>query len=86
VEGEAVRGTARWRNDEAVRLKWESDHERYSPSGLAQLIVLQAAGVLRSIRGGEWWVTDDGRELVEIAGDLASAPAAPSSTRGEPET
>jgi hypothetical protein len=78
---EAPRGTARWRNDETAPLEWEFDHERYSPSGLAQLIVLQAAGVLRSLRGGEWWVTDDGQDLVEIATDLASIPNAATATQ-----
>ncbi len=85
VAAEAVRGTARWRNDETAPLEWESDHERYSVSGLAQLIVLQAAAVSRSIRGGEWWVTDDGRDLVEIANDLASPPAVPSPPGDQPE-
>ncbi len=85
VEQEATRGMARWRNDETAPLEWESDHERYSPSGLARIIVLQAAGVLRSIRGGEWWVTDDGRDLVESANDLASAPPASPPQGGQPE-
>jgi hypothetical protein len=36
------------------------------------VILQRATGVSRSIRGGQWWITDDGRSLVEIAQELGS--------------
>lgn len=67
------RGQAHWYNISATPLLWEADGQRYSPSGLAVLIVHQAADITRSIRGGNWWVTEDGRDLVELAQELGSA-------------
>lgn len=66
------RGQARWYNYPATPLLWEADGQRYSPSGLAALVVQEAAGVTRSIRGGNWWVTENGRDLVELAQELGS--------------
>jgi hypothetical protein len=65
------RGRARWENVTGTPLTWEEDGNRYSLSGLAQMIVEEATGVLRSIRGGDWWVTEEGRDLVEIADTLS---------------
>jgi hypothetical protein len=65
------RGWARWENVIGTPLTWHEDGNRYSLSGLAQMIVEEATGVLRSIRGGDWWVTEDGRDLVEIAESLS---------------
>ncbi len=72
VQADPRRRQVKWSNDQGAPLTWESDGQRYSPSGLAGLIVQQAAGVSRSIRGGDWWVTEDGRDLVEIAREVAS--------------
>ncbi|HUY24287.1 MAG TPA: DUF4268 domain-containing protein, partial [Candidatus Saccharimonadales bacterium] len=68
VEADETRGRAQWSNDPGGGpLIWESDGQRYSPSGLAGAIVQKAGGLTRSIRGGDWWVTEDGRDLVELA-------------------
>ena len=66
------RATALWNNDTASPLVWGADGKHYTPSGLAASIVRQAAGVDRSVRGGDWWITSDGRDLVELARELAS--------------
>ncbi len=66
------RERARWFNQKGEPLVWEADNQRYSPSGLAGLIVTEAAGISRSVRGGDWWVTEDGRDLVEIAQEVGS--------------
>lgn len=71
LQGDPRRGQARWVNEPGTPLIWEADGQRYSPSGLAGLIVQQAAGIERSIRGGDWWVTEDGRDLVELAMELS---------------
>jgi len=73
VQADPKRGQARWSNNSGAPLIWEADGQRYSPSGLAGLIVQQASGLSRSIRGGDWWVTEDDRDLVEIAQELGSA-------------
>lgn len=68
VEADETRGRAQWSNDPGGGpLIWESDGQRYSPSGLAVSIVQKAGGLTRSIRGGDWWVTEDGSDLVELA-------------------
>jgi Domain of unknown function (DUF4268) len=72
LEKDRRRAQARWFNTKGTPLTWEADGKRYSPSGLAVSILREAAGVERSVRGGDWWVTEDGRDLVEIAGELAS--------------
>jgi hypothetical protein len=72
VEKDPRRAHARWFNSMPAPIEWEADGHRYTPSGLAASIVQQAAGLERSIRGGEWWVTDDARNLVEIAQEVAT--------------
>lgn len=64
------RGVAAWQNDEKAPLVWQPDGGSYTPSGLAALILDDAAGVRRSIRGGTWWVDADERDLVELAAQL----------------
>lgn len=62
------RSRARWSGDAGGGpLIWEADGQRYTPSGLAGLIVQEATGLTRSIRGGDWWVTESGHNLVELA-------------------
>ncbi len=73
VQADPKRGCARWSSDSGGPLIWDADGQHYTPSGLAGLIVQQGAGVTRSIRGGDWWVTDEGRDLVEMARDLVTS-------------
>jgi hypothetical protein len=74
VETDEKRGRAQWSNDPGGGpLIWESDGQRYSPSGLAGSIVQKAGGLTRSIRGSDWWVTEDGRDLVELARELVTS-------------
>ena len=63
---------AEWTNDPAGPIRWGLDGKPYAPSSLAAQILELATGVTRSIRGGQWWVTEDGRDLVELARELGS--------------
>ena len=71
VEEDPRRASARWHNVAGTPLVWEADGKPYSLSGLAELAMQQATGVARSLRGGDWWITEDGRDLVELAQELA---------------
>jgi alkylated DNA nucleotide flippase Atl1 len=72
VAADHRRGRATWCTDERVRvLRWAADGERYSPSGLAELILAEAAGVDASLNGAQWWAAD-GVTLAEIARGQAS--------------
>lgn len=64
--------TAEWTNDPAGPTRWGLNGKSYAPSSLAGHILEQATGISRAIRGGQWWVTDDGRDLVEVARELGS--------------
>lgn len=61
------RGRAIWRTDGGKPMEWERDHHRYSPSGLVRQILKEAAGEQPAVHGTKWWVTDDGKDLTEIA-------------------
>lgn len=63
---------AEWTNDSAGPIRWGLDGKPYAPSSLAAQILEEATGVSRSIRGGQWWVTEDGRDLLELARELGS--------------
>jgi hypothetical protein len=73
VQADPKRESARWSSDPGGPLIWDANGQHYTPSGLAALIVQEATGLTRSIRGGDWWVTEEGRDLVEMARDLVSA-------------
>ena len=64
---DAARRSASWRNDEAAPILWLGDGNAYSPTAAARLILREATGVDRSMRGGDWWVDSEGRSLVDLA-------------------
>ena len=47
---------------------WDADGQRYSPSGLAQLIIREATGKEHAIQGPKYWVDADGATLLELTG------------------
>lgn len=61
------RGSATWVNDEKLPIKWDFDGERYTTSTLPRKILQEATGDERTLRGGNWWVTDEGRSLVDLS-------------------
>jgi hypothetical protein len=71
-----ARREATWRTDASAPLVWAADGQTYSPSGLARLIITEATGVDRSIRGGGWWVDSEGRDLIELAAESEGERAA----------
>jgi alkylated DNA nucleotide flippase Atl1 len=69
VTADPLRGKALWRTGEKVRaLEWLGDGQRYSASGLAELIIREAAGAPATVNGAEWWALDDGSTLAALAG------------------
>lgn len=76
VEGEPDRGRATWTGMSPKALRWEADGADYTPTGLARHILLEAAGVERSLRGTAWWVTEEGDDLVTLADRLAPGASA----------
>ena len=61
------RTQARWYNDDREPIEWQADRTRYAPTTLGKLILREATGVDRALRGGDWFVDDEGRSLVELA-------------------
>ncbi|QYG91071.1 DUF91 domain-containing protein [Iamia sp. SCSIO 61187] len=61
------RGRAAWQEDLAKPLVWEFDGQPYSPTGLAALILEEAAGRTQAIQGPACWFDQDGASLVELA-------------------
>ena len=62
------RGRARWHNDSAKPIEWEYDGGRYRPTEIVRRILVEAAGIERSVRGPSWWVLEDGHDLPALAG------------------
>lgn len=67
-------GRARWHNDDTEPIEWDAVGVRYTPATLGKLILREATGIDRTLRGGDWFVDDEGRSLVQLAvqtqGDL----------------
>lgn len=66
---EPRRGLAVWRPDvsPARPLVWEADGMSYSPSGLTQRILRDAAGKETSVQGPAYWLDPAGTTLLELA-------------------
>ncbi|WP_369132028.1 DUF5655 domain-containing protein [Modestobacter sp. I12A-02662] len=71
------RRTATWQEDAAAPLVWEADGRSYSPTGLAQRILAEAAGRTTKVQGPLYWVNETGRTLVDLAGTLPPAEDVP---------
>jgi alkylated DNA nucleotide flippase Atl1 len=63
-----ARGEATWVNDLRAPLLWAADGQKYKPTTLVKQILQSASAVDRSCRGPSWWVTEDGLDLTEVAG------------------
>ena len=69
IEENPARGQASWQNDKKRPLVWAIDGESWSPTGLAQEILLQAVGQRAiSIQGPRAWRDEGGKTLSELAG------------------
>ncbi len=62
-----ARRRACWYNDDKEPIEWQADGSRYTPTTLGKLILREATGVDRALRGGDWFVDGEGRSLVELA-------------------
>lgn len=60
------RGQATWFHGPRP-LRWEYDGEFYRPTSILKRVLLDAAGSERSPNGPQWWVTEDGASLTELA-------------------
>jgi hypothetical protein len=71
-----ARGRARWHNSDTEPIEWDADGGRYTPTTLGKLILREGTGIDRTLRGGDWFVDDEGRSLVQLAaqtqGELAA--------------
>lgn len=70
------RSQAVWQNKTNAPLRWHADDEEYTPSGLARMIVREAAQLERQFYGTQWWCDPEGRTLVELAAALSGSRAA----------
>ena len=65
-------GIAHWQNSVSSPLIWQRDGEAYSPTAIAQTVLLEATGLERSLAGPRWWRDWNGRTLPRIAGIVSS--------------
>ncbi len=64
------RRTATWQDDSSAPLQWEFDEAPYTPTGLARHILDEAAGKTSQVQGPLYWITGEGRTLVDLAREL----------------
>jgi hypothetical protein len=73
VAADPARGTATWNNEATEPLTWSADHQRYSPTRLAQVILHAAAGREGPVPGPNYWQTEDGITLYALARPASGA-------------
>ena len=73
IEKNPARGRATWQNDKQRPLKWAADGKSYSPTGLTQDILEEAAGQRPAIGGPRVWLVESSGESLL---DLAASPSA----------
>ena len=74
IEENPSRGQARWRDDRQKPLDWAIDGKSWSPTGLAQEILLQAVGeYATAIAGPRAWSVEGGETLSELAASSSKA-------------
>ncbi|KGH45840.1 hypothetical protein IN07_14930 [Modestobacter caceresii] len=71
------RRVATWQDDVSAPLVWEADGKSYSPTGLARLILEEAAGRTSQVQGPLYWINEAGQSLVELAASLPPAAEVP---------
>lgn len=77
LNAEPTRRRATWLDDAQRPLLWEVDGESYSPTGLARLILEQAAGRTSQVQGPLYWLNADGQTLVELAQSVPAGTEVP---------
>ncbi len=77
LDAEPGRRHATWQDDAAAPLVWEADGKSYSPTGLARLILEEAAGRTSQVQGPLYWVNEFGQSLVDLAANLPSVEEVP---------
>ncbi|MEV7416497.1 endonuclease NucS domain-containing protein [Streptomyces sp. NPDC089919] len=72
LDEDPKRGRAVWVEDRNEPLKWEFEPGQYSPTSLAKEIFERVSGVRPgNLNGPRFWIDEEGRDLVEIAGSQA---------------
>ncbi|MGY1714358.1 DUF5655 domain-containing protein [Geodermatophilus sp. SYSU D01106] len=77
LDAETGRRFATWQDDAAAPLIWEADGQSYSPTGLARLVLEEAAGKTNQVQGPLYWITESGQTLVDLAATLPPAAEVP---------
>ncbi|MGH3906220.1 MAG: DUF5655 domain-containing protein [Pseudonocardiaceae bacterium] len=72
-----TRRKATWQDHSAAPLQWAFDEANYTPTGLARLILEDAAGRTSPVQGPLYWVTAEGRTLVDLARELPAGVEVP---------
>lgn len=72
-----ARRTATWQDDSSAPLQWAFDGSNYTPTGLARHILAEAAGRTSPVQGPLYWITANGKTLVELARELPSGAEVP---------
>ncbi|MGY3127734.1 alkylated DNA nucleotide flippase Atl1 [Agrococcus sp. UYP33] len=71
LDADPRRARATWSNDVRQPLRWEYTGESYRPGKIVAMVLQEAVGIERSMRGPKWWATEDGRTLPEHAASIA---------------
>lgn len=77
LDAEPGRRHVAWQDDAAAPLVWEADGKSYSPTGLARLILEEAAGKTSQVQGPLYWINESGQSLVDLAASLPPAAEVP---------
>ncbi len=74
VSEDPRRGRATWQISRSAPLVWEVDGLGYKPTTLVKHIIKEATGVDQpSVRGTQWWETEDRETLTDLAGTTGSS-------------
>ncbi|MDQ3152975.1 MAG: DUF5655 domain-containing protein [Actinomycetota bacterium] len=71
------RRTATWQDDSAAPLQWAFDGSTYTPTGLARIILEEAAGKTSPVQGPLYWITAEGHTFVDLARELPAGVEVP---------
>lgn len=70
LDEQPLRRTATWQNDSSAPLQWAFDELTYTPTGLARIILEEAADKTSQVQGPLYWINGEGRTLVDLAREL----------------
>jgi len=74
---QSCRRTATWLDDSSAPLQWAFDESTHTPTGLARIILDETVGKKSSVQGPLYWVTAEGRTLVDLARELPAGVEVP---------